>query len=146
MKKKMSVCFLGCFLLSALLSGCSAIRDLSEFDFSNWESGADRGEHDCRIVVRDGEGEIVGRSSEPEVIRTFAALVDKLMEDQVDLSFRRGEDILYQYDAWDNDKKISFFLFDEGEVLSCGVGSMQVYFTLTEDQTESLLELAQTIQ
>lgn len=80
------------------------------------------------------------------MISTFAALVDKLMEDQVDLSFRRGEDILYQYDAWDNDKKISFFLFDEGEVLSCGVGSMQVYFTLTEDQTESLLELAQTIQ
>ncbi|HIR28097.1 MAG TPA: hypothetical protein IAB84_09050 [Candidatus Choladousia intestinigallinarum] len=146
MKKKMGVCFLGCFLLSALLSGCSAIRDLSEFDFSDWESRADRGEHDCRIIVRDGEGEIVGRSSEPEVIRTFAALVDKLMEDQVDLSFRRGEDILYQYDAWDNDKKISFFLFDEGEVLSCGVGSMQVYFTLTEDQTESLLELAQTIQ
>ena len=149
MKKKMLIGFFGGLLAAASLSGCSVAVDLAKADFEDLVKIADLAsgerEHDCRIIVRNGEGEVLGRSSEKAEIDAFAALVEKLEEEDVDLSYSGDREVLYEYECWDNDKKVSFYLYDQGKILSCGVGRLQVYFNLTEELTEDLLELTEEI-
>ena len=60
MKKKMLIGFFGGLLAAASLSGCSVAVDLAKADFEDLVKIADLAsgerEHDCRIIVRNGEG------------------------------------------------------------------------------------------
>lgn len=136
-----------CFLLMGccvMLSGCTLLSAATgsgkEGNASMFGDIFEEREHDCRITVKDGEGEVLYESSEQEVIRHFAELVEQLEEEMVELSRPELEEVLYEFEAWDNDKMVAFQLYEPGTVLSCGVGWFQTYFLLPEDLAREFSE------
>ena len=117
-----------------LLSGCSAVTEHGKYHFSvfSWlaDSVWEEREHDCSIMVKDAAGEVLYESNDREVIDYFAGIIDKLNEEDVDLT--GSDEIMYEYVVRDNEKIVSFYLYEPGSILSCGVGEIQVYFDISE--------------
>lgn len=138
--------FLGGIVLSCiLLSGCTAVTDWGKdyyFPFAwvaDWFFG--ERQHEGRIIVKDADGNVLIEIQDQEAIEHFASAVEKLEEEDVLFSWGEKEELLYEYEVWDNDKKVSFFLYEPGDILSCGVGKLQVYFRLSEEVAEEFCRL-----
>lgn len=141
MKKKifgLSILFCYCIMLS----GCSAITEQGKYCFSafSWviDSVQQERKHDCAIMVRDADGEVLYESKSKEVMDYFSNLIERL--DEEDLKLSCYEKVLYEYVMQDNDKRVSFYLYEPGNVLSCGVGRMRAYFNLSEEISEILMQ------
>lgn len=130
-KRKIGMSIIIC---SILLSGCSAVTEHGKYHFSvfSWfiDSVLEKREHDCSITVKDAAGEVLYESNDKEMTDYFAGIIDQLNEVNVNLS--GPEEIVFEYVVRDNDKIVSFYLYEPGNVLSCGVGEIRAYFELSE--------------
>lgn len=124
---------LGCIMLS----GCTMVTEYGKiytplFDWVG-ELIYEERQHDNRLKVKDSQGTVLYETRNKEAIEYFAALIEELTEENISLSYPETDEIQYIYEAWDNDKKVSFSLYEPGDILSCGVGRLQVYFTLSDN-------------
>lgn len=128
--------YLSILLCCIMLSGCSATTNFSAFAWMI-DSVQEEREHDCDITVRDTDGEVLYVNDDKDVIDYFADLVEQLDENELQISCQGG--VMYEYVMRDNNKKVAFYLYEPGNVLSCGVGRVQVYFKIPEDMQEILM-------